>query len=88
MADIEFIGQTWFEYLLSKDFSFVIRLREKMNFYLQTVAVKKTSLKSFRKEIECYGIFAIPMATVDTSYTFVMIKNPKYDPRTLYLLYL
>jgi hypothetical protein len=41
LADREFIGQAWFEYLSSKNLSFVIRLREKMYFDLQTVAGKK-----------------------------------------------
>jgi hypothetical protein len=41
LADREFIGQTWFEYLLNKNLSFVIRLREKMYFELQTVIGKK-----------------------------------------------
>lgn len=45
LADREFIGQTWFEYLLSKNLSFVIRLREKMYFDLQTVAGKKNFVK-------------------------------------------
>ena len=36
LADREFIGQQWFEYLLSEELSFVIRLREKMYFELQT----------------------------------------------------
>ena len=44
LADREFIGQQWFEYLLSQDLSFVIRLREKMYFELQTVAGKKNVL--------------------------------------------
>ena len=43
LADREFIGQLWFEYLLSKHLSFVIRLREKMYFELQTYEGKKTS---------------------------------------------
>ncbi len=43
LADREFIGQLWFEYLLSKQLSFVIRLREKMYFELQTYEGKKTS---------------------------------------------
>ncbi len=41
LADREFIGQQWFEYLLSKELSFVIRLREKMYFELQTCEGKK-----------------------------------------------
>ncbi len=41
LADREFIGQQWFEYLLSKERSFVIRLREKMYFELQTCEGKK-----------------------------------------------
>ena len=41
LADREFIGALWFEYLLSKNLSFVIRLREKMYFELQTVTGKK-----------------------------------------------
>ena len=43
LADREFIGQLWFEYMLSKELSFVIRLREKMYFELQTYEGKKTS---------------------------------------------
>ena len=45
LADREFIGQFWFEYLLSKKLSFVIRLREKMYFELQTSAGKKNFVK-------------------------------------------
>ena len=45
LADREFIGQLWFEYLLSKQLSFVIRLREKMYFELQTCAGKKNFIK-------------------------------------------
>jgi hypothetical protein len=41
LADREFIGQEWFEYLLSEQLSFVIRLREKMYFDLQTHTGKK-----------------------------------------------
>ena len=49
---------------------------------------KKTSLKSFRKSVEKYGIFAIPMILGDTTYTFVMIKNPKYDPKEPYIYFI
>jgi len=42
LADREFIGQLWFEYLLSKHLSFVIRLRENMYFELQTYEGKKS----------------------------------------------
>jgi hypothetical protein len=45
LADREFIGQTWFQYLLSKKLSFVIRLREKMYFELQTCSGKKNFIK-------------------------------------------
>jgi hypothetical protein len=45
LADREFIGQVWFEYLLSKHLSFVIRLREKMYFELQTYEGKKNFIK-------------------------------------------
>jgi len=45
LADREFIGQLWFEYLLSKRLSFVIRLREKMYFELQTYEGKKNFIK-------------------------------------------
>lgn len=41
LADREFVGQLWFEYLLSKQLSFVIRLRENMYFELQTFEGKK-----------------------------------------------
>ena len=77
-----------FEYLLSKNISFVIRLREKMYFELQTNEGKKTSLKTFSKTIEQYGIFAIPMVLGNTTYTFVMIKNPKHDPKVPYLYFI
>ena len=45
LADREFIGQYWFEYLLDKKISFVIRLREKMYFDLQTYTGKKNFIK-------------------------------------------
>lgn len=45
LADREFIGQQWFEYLLSENLSFVIRLREKMYFQLQTPSGKKNFTK-------------------------------------------
>lgn len=45
LADREFIGQIWFEYLLNHQLSFVIRLREKMYFELQTVGGKKNFIK-------------------------------------------
>lgn len=41
LADREFIGQAWLEYLLSKEISFVIRLKEKMYFELTTHTGKK-----------------------------------------------
>lgn len=41
LADREFVGQLWFEYLLSKQLSFVIRLRANMYFELQTYEGKK-----------------------------------------------
>jgi hypothetical protein len=41
LADREFIGQNWFEYLLDKNISFVIRLKEKMYFELDTYTGKK-----------------------------------------------
>ena len=45
LADREFIGKLWFEYLLSMELSFVIRLREKMYFELQTAEGKKNFIK-------------------------------------------
>lgn len=41
LADREFIGTRWFEYLLSKDISFVIRMKEKTYADLSTVTGKK-----------------------------------------------
>ena len=49
LADREFIGQSWFEYLLSKRLSFVIRLKEKMYFELQTSTGKKNFIKDVSK---------------------------------------
>lgn len=45
LADRKFIGQQWFEYLLNNQLSFVIRLREKMYFELQTCEGKKNFIK-------------------------------------------
>src|SRR5665811_1797602 len=45
LADREFIGSQWFEYLKSKHLSFVIRLRERMYFELQTITGKKNFVK-------------------------------------------
>ena len=47
LADREFVGQLWFEYLLSKQLSFVIRLRENMYFELHTYEGKKNFIKVF-----------------------------------------
>lgn len=41
LADREFIGKDWFEYLTTRNLSFVIRLREKLHFDLQTYTGKK-----------------------------------------------
>lgn len=41
LADREFIGNRWLEYLVSKEISFVIRLRQNMYGELATVAGKK-----------------------------------------------
>ena len=41
LADREFIGKEWFEYLTGKKLFFVIRLREKLYFELQTFDGKK-----------------------------------------------
>lgn len=48
LADREFIGQVWFEYLKRKEISFVIRLRENLYFQLQTAAGKKNFSKDFQ----------------------------------------
>jgi hypothetical protein len=89
LADREFIGKDWFEYLRAKELHFVIRLKSNMYFDLCSLTTKKrTPLKSFNKHIERYGIYAIPMALEGTSYTFVMIKNPKYDPNEPYIYFI
>ena len=49
LADREFIGKDWFELLLSKKLSFVIRLREKMYFDLSTCTGKKNFFKVVSK---------------------------------------
>src|ERR1041385_4415376 len=41
LADREFIGQNWFEYLVDKNISFVIRMKGKMYFELDTHTGKK-----------------------------------------------
>ena len=74
--------------MVEKKLSFVIRLREKMYFELQTSTEKKTSLKFFRTHVERYGIYAVPMTLGNTTYTFVMIKNPKHDPKEPYIYFI
>lgn len=89
LADREFIGSQWFEFLVSKELNFVIRLREKMYFDLHThQGVKRTPLKHFSKYIERYGIYGIPMELEGIMYTFVMIKNPKYNPQEPYIYFI
>lgn len=45
-------------------------------------------MKSFHKLIERYGIYAIPMQLGNNKYTFVMLKNPKYNPKEPYLFFI
>jgi transposase len=89
LADREFIGSHWFRFLISQELSFVVRLRENMYFELQTVeGLKRTPLKHFNKQIERFKIFAIPMVLDGTTYSFVMIKNPKYNPKEPYIYFI
>jgi len=89
LADREFIGKEWFEYLTTKKLSFVIRLREKLYFDLQTyTGKKKVSLKYFSKYIEKYGIYSVPLTLGECTYTVVMIKNIKHDPNEPYLYFI
>lgn len=89
LADREFIGSNWFAFLASVELRFVIRLRENMYFDLQThQGVKRTPLKRFSKHIERYGIYATPMKLDEVTYTFVMIKNPKYNPKEPYIYFI
>lgn len=89
LADREFIGSDWFKYLVEKELHFVIRLKAKMYFDLQTYeGIKRTSLKQFNKHVERFGIYAIPMKLNDNSYSFVIIKNPKYDPKEPYIYFI
>ena len=89
LGDREFIGSAWFKFLILAELNFVIRLREKMYFDLQTyTGVKRTPLKHFSKQIERYGIYAIPMKLEGVTYTFVMIKNPKYNPKEPYIYFI
>ena len=89
LADREFIGSEWFTFLVSQKLSFVIRLREKMYFDLRMYqGVQRTPLKHFSKHIERYGIYSIPMELEGIRYTFVMIKNPKYNPKEPYIYFI
>src|ERR1700733_12130194 len=45
LADREFIGQMWFEYLLREKISFVIRMKAKMYFELVTYGGKKNAAR-------------------------------------------
>jgi hypothetical protein len=89
LADREFIGAEWFKYLVEKELHFVIRLKAKMYFDLQTYEGKKrTSLKYFNKHVEQFGIYAIPMKLNGDTYSFVIIKNPKHDPKEPYIYFI
>jgi len=89
LADREFIGADWFKYLIEKELHFVIRLKAKMYFDLQThQGLKRTSLKQFNKHVERFGIYAIPMKLNGNSYSFVIIKNPKHDPKEPYIYFI
>lgn len=89
LADREFIGAEWFKYLVEKELHFVIRLKAKMYFDLQTHEGKKrTSLKYFNKYVERYGIYAVPMTLNGSQYSFVIIKNPKHDPKEPYIYFI
>ena len=89
LADREFIGVEWFQYLIEQKLHFVIRLKAKMYFELQTFEGKKrTSLKYFNKYVERFGIYAIPMKLNGYSYSFIIIKNPKHDPKEPYIYFI
>ena len=89
LADREFIGAEWFKYLVEQKLHFVIRLKAKMYFDLQTYEGKKrTSLKYFNKYVEQFGIYAIPMKLNGCEYSFVIIKNPKHDPKEPYIYFI
>ena len=89
LADREFIGAEWFKYLVEQKLHFVIRLKAKMYFDLQTFEGKKrTSLKYFNKYVEQFGIYAIPMKLNGCNYSFVIIKNPKHDPKEPYIYFI
>lgn len=89
LADREFIGANWFKYLMQKELHFVIRLKAKMYFDLQTyTGIKRTSLKQLNKHAERFGIYAIPMTLKGDKYSFVIIKNPKYDPKEPYIYFI
>jgi hypothetical protein len=89
LADREFIGAEWFKYLVEQELHFVIRLKAKMYFDLQTYEGKKrTSLKHFNKYVERFGIYAVPMTLNGCNYSFVIIKNPKHDPKEPYIYFI
>lgn len=89
LADREFIGAEWFKYLVEKELHFVIRLKAKMYFDLQTCEGKKrTSLKYFNKYVERFGMYGVPMTLNGGSYSFVIIKNPKHDPKEPYIYFI
>ena len=89
LADREFIGAEWFKYIVEQELHFVIRLKAKMYFDLQTYEGKKrTSLKYFNKYVDQFGIYAIPMKLNGCSYSFVIIKNPKHDPKEPYIYFI
>jgi len=77
LADREFIGTQWLEYLLSKEISFVIRLRENMYGELATITGKKNFAQVLMQIRLRRRIYAVPMSLQGHLYTFVIMVNPK-----------
>lgn len=89
VADREFIGQEWIDYMLKSEMYFVFRLRENMYFQLcELTGKKKRQLRSYAKKIEQYGVYSIKVKVNGNVYTIVMTKNLKHDRKEPYIYFI
>ena len=87
VADREFIGPDWYNYLSDKKLSFVFRLKENMCFDL-VKGKKRKQLKSYRGMIEKNGIHSIRVMVKGIERTIVMTKNLKQDKKEPYIYFI
>jgi hypothetical protein len=78
LADREFIGAEWFQFLSSCGFSFVIRLRYQDHLGLVAASIKKTVAKTdghIRRRLRRDGFFQAGIEMLGNTYTYVVFPN-------------